>query len=145
MISQSMPQLVSSILSLITVTISMLALSWQLTLFIFVFVFVMLRITMSITKKSGNYFMGQQETLGKVNGYIEEMINGQKVVKVFNYEDRAKKNFDQLNENLYNNMVNANKFANILIIKVETYTNILKCFKAIQYDSYYNCCCNKNL
>ena len=115
MISQSMPQLVSSILSLIAVTISMFALSWQLTLFIFVFVFVMLRITMSITKKSGNYFMGQQETLGKVNGYIEEMINGQKVVKIFNYEDRAKKNFDELNENLYNNMVNANKFANILM------------------------------
>ena len=115
MISQSLPQLVSSILSLITVTISMLALSWQLTLFIFVFVFIMLRITMSITKKSGNYFMGQQETLGKVNGYIEEMINGQKVVKVFNYEDRAKKNFDELNENLYSNMVNANKFANILM------------------------------
>ena len=115
MISQSLPQLVSSILSLITVTISMLALSWQLTLFIFIFVFVMLRITMSITKKSGNYFMGQQETLGKVNGYIEEMINGQKVVKVFNYEDRAKKNFDELNENLYSNMVNANKFANILM------------------------------
>ena len=115
MISQSLPQLVSSILSLITVTISMIALSWQLTLFIFIFVFIMLRITMSITKKSGNYFMGQQETLGKVNGYIEEMINGQKVVKVFNYEDRAKKNFDELNENLYSNMVNANKFANILM------------------------------
>ena len=115
MISQSLPQLVSSILSLITVTISMIALSWQLTLFIFIFVFVMLRITMAITKKSGNYFMGQQETLGKVNGYIEEMINGQKVVKVFNYEDRAKKNFDELNENLYSNMVNANKFANILM------------------------------
>ncbi len=115
MISQSLPQLVSSILSLITVTISMLALSWQLTLFIFIFVFIMLRITMSITKKSGNYFMGQQETLGKVNGYIEEMINGQKVVKVFNYEDRAKKNFDELNENLYSNMVNANKFANIVM------------------------------
>lgn len=115
MISQSMPQLISSILSLIAVTISMFALSWQLTLFIFAFVFVMLRITMSITKKSGNYFMGQQETLGKVNGYIEEMINGQKVVKVFNYEDRAKKSFDGLNENLYNNMVNANKFANVLM------------------------------
>ena len=115
MISQSLPQLVSSILSLFTVTISMIALSWQLTLFIFIFVFIMLRITMSITKKSGNYFMGQQETLGKVNGYIEEMINGQKVVKVFNYEDRAKKNFDELNENLYSNMVNANKFANILM------------------------------
>ena len=115
MISQSLPQLVSSILSLIAVTISMIFLSWQLTLFIFIFVFIMLRVTMAIAKKSGTYFVGQQETLGKVNGYIEEMINGQKVVKVFNYEERAKKDFDKLNENLFNNMVNANRFANILM------------------------------
>ena len=124
MISQSMPQLVSSILSLIAVTISMFALSWQLTLFIFLFVAIMLRITMSITKRSGSYFIGQQETLGKVNGYIEEMINGQKVVKVFNYEDRAKDNFDILNENLFNNMVNANKFANILMPILNNLGNI---------------------
>ena len=124
MISQSMPQLVSSILSLIAVTISMFALSWQLTLFIFLFVAIMLRVTMSITKRSGSYFIGQQETLGKVNGYIEEMINGQKVVKVFNYEDRAKDNFDKLNENLYNNMVNANKFANILMPILNNLGNI---------------------
>ena len=124
MISQSFPQLVSSILSLITVTISMFALSWQLTLFIFIFVAIMLRVTMSITKRSGSYFIGQQETLGKVNGYIEEMINGQKVVKVFNYEDRAKENFDKLNENLYNNMVNANKFANILMPILNNLGNI---------------------
>ena len=124
MISQSMPQLVSSILSLIAVTISMFALSWQLTLFIFLFVAIMLRITMSITKRSGSYFIGQQETLGKVNGYIEEMINGQKVVKVFNYEDRAKDNFDKLNENLFNNMVNANKFANILMPILNNLGNI---------------------
>ena len=124
MISQSLPQLVSSVLSLITVTISMFALSWQLTLFIFLFVAVMLKVTMSITKRSGTYFIGQQETLGKVNGYIEEMINGQKVVKVFNYEDRAKDNFDKLNENLYNNMVNANKFANILMPVLNNLGNI---------------------
>ena len=124
MISQSLPQLVSSILSLIAVTISMFALSWQLTLFIFFFVIIMLRVTMSITKRSGTYFIGQQETLGKVNGYIEEMINGQKVVKVFNYEDRAKKDFDKLNENLYKNMVNANKFANILMPVLNNLGNI---------------------
>ena len=124
MISQSMPQLVSSVLSLVAVTISMFALSWQLTIFIFLFVAIMLRVTMSITKRSGTYFIGQQETLGKVNGYIEEMINGQKVVKVFNYEDRAKENFDKLNEKLFDNMVNANKFANILMPILNNLGNI---------------------
>ena len=115
MISQSLPQLTSSIVSIIAVTISMLILSPQLTAFIFVFVFVMLKITKAITKKSGGYFMGQQQALGKVNGYIEEMITGQKVVKVFNYEDRAKDRFDTINEDLFNNMVNANRFSNILM------------------------------
>ena len=124
MISQSLPQLISSILSLVAVTISMFALSWQLTLFIFLFVAIMLRVTMSITKRSGTYFIGQQETLGKVNGYIEEMINGQKVVKVFNYEERAKDNFDKLNEKLFDNMVNANKFANILMPILNNLGNI---------------------
>lgn len=115
MISQSLPQLISSILSLIAVIISMFALSWQLTIFVLLFVLIMLKATKSITKRSGTYFIGQQQTLGKVNGYIEEMINGQKVVQVFNYEERAEKGFDKLNENLYNNMVSANKFANILM------------------------------
>ena len=115
MISQSLPQLISSIVSIIAVTISMLIQSPQLTAFIFVFVFVMLKITASITKKSGGYFMGQQQAIGKVNGYIEEMITGQKVVKVFNYEDRAKDRFDTINEELFNNMVNANRFSNILM------------------------------
>lgn len=115
MISQSLPQLASSIVSIIAVTVSMIVLSPQLTAFIFVFVFVMLKITASITKKSGGYFIGQQQALGKVNGYIEEMITGQKVVKVFNYEDRAKDRFDTINEDLFNNMVNANRFSNILM------------------------------
>ena len=115
MISQSLPQLISSIVSIVAVLISMVALSWQLTLFILVFVFIMLKITKSITRKSGGYFMGQQDALGKVNGYIEEMVTGQKVVKVFNYEERAKDKFDKINDNLFDNMVNANKFSNILM------------------------------
>ncbi len=115
MISQSLPQLISSVLSIMAVIISMLTLSIPLTIFILVFVVIMLRVTKSITKRSGTYFIKQQETLGKVNGYIEEMINGQKVVKVFNYEERAKDAFDKLNEELYDNMVKANKFSNILM------------------------------
>lgn len=115
MISDSLPQLVSSILSLIAVIVSMFIQSWQLTLFVLAFVVVMLKITKVITRKSGAYFIGQQNTLGKVNGYIEEMINGQKVVKVFNYEERAKKKFDIVNNELFDNMVNANRFSNILM------------------------------
>ena len=115
MISQSLTQLVSSILTIIAVTISMFALSVPLTIFNFAFIVVMLKVTKSITQKSGSYFMGQQQTLGKVNGYIEEMINGQKIVKVFNYEERAKQNFDKLNDELYDNMLKANKFSNILM------------------------------
>lgn len=115
MISDSLPQFLSSLLSLMAVTISMFIQSWQLTLFVLGFVIIMLKLTSVITKKSGGYFIGQQKTLGKVNGYIEEMINGQKVVKVFNYEDRAKENFDKVNEELFDNMVNANRFSNILM------------------------------
>ena len=114
-ISQSLPQLISSMLSIVTVVISMLVMSWQLTLFILVFVILMLKTTKIITMKSGKYFVEQQNTVGKVNGYIEEMMNGQKVVKVFNYEERAKAKFDKINEELYENMVNANKFSNILM------------------------------
>ena len=115
MISQSLPQLISSILSIVAVTISMFALSIPLTIFNLLFVFFMIKVTKFITSKSGNYFYGQQQTLGKVNGYIEEMINGQKVVKVFNYEERAKEKFDKLNEELYKNMIKANSFSNILM------------------------------
>ena len=115
MFSQSLPQFVSSIVSIVAVLVSMIVLSWQLTLFIIVFVAIMLRATGAITSKSGEYFIGQQKSIGKVNGYIEEMITGQKVVKVFNYEEKAKENFDKINEDLFNNMVNANRFSNILM------------------------------
>ena len=114
MISQSLPQLASSIVSLIAITISMFVLSWQLTIFIFIFVIIMFKITASITKRSGSYFVGQQDSLGKVNGYIEEMINGQKVVKVFCHEEKAKEEFDKLNDDLCEQVHNANRFSNIL-------------------------------
>ena len=115
MISQSLPNTLSSLITLLTVVVSMLSMSWQLSLFVFAFVFIMLNVTKKITGKSANYFVAQQKAVGAVNGYIEEMINGQKVVKVFNYEDRAKNKFDKLNEELYNNARQANKFANILM------------------------------
>ena len=124
MISDSMPQFISSILSLITVVVSMVAISWQLTLFILLFVVFMLKATKVITMKSGGYFVEQQKKLGEVNGYIEEMINGQKVVKVFNYEQRAEEKFNKLNEELYDNMVNANKFSNILMPILNNLGNI---------------------
>lgn len=115
MISQSLPQFVSSIVSVVAVLISMIILSWQLTIFIIIFAIIMLKATGKITSKSGDYFIGQQQSIGKVNGYIEEMITGQKVVKVFNYEERAKEKFDKINEDLFKNMVNANRFSNILM------------------------------
>ena len=115
MISRGMPQLVSSVISLIAVVISMFVMSWQLTVFILLFVIVMLKTTKTITSRSGTYFVGQQNSVAKVNGYIEEMINGQKVVKVFNYENRAKERFDKVNDELYKNMLNANRYANILM------------------------------
>jgi ATP-binding cassette subfamily B protein len=115
MISRVFPNAVSSIISLIAVVVTMFRTSWQLTLFVLAFVVVMLIFTSKVTKKSGGYFVGQQNSLGKVNGYIEETINGQKVVKVFNYEDRSKKRFDEINDELFKNMFNANKFANILM------------------------------
>lgn len=124
MISDSLPQLISSMLSLVAVLVSMFLQSWQLTLFVLAFLLIMLRCTRFVTKMSGSYFVGQQNTLGKVNGYIEEMINGQKVVKVFNYEERAKKNFDELNEELYKNMLNANRFSNILMPILNNLGNI---------------------
>ena len=115
MITQSLPQLISSILSIIAVLISMVILSIPLTIFILVFVFFMLKTVKFITSKSGGYFIGQQNMIGKVNGYIEEMITGQKVVKVFNYEERAEQKFNELNEKLFDNMLNANRFTNILM------------------------------
>ena len=115
MISQSLPQMFSSVITIVTVLISMLVLSVPLTIVTLLMVVVTLFVTKSVAGKSGKYFMAQQTDLGKTNGYIEEMINGQKVVKVFNHEKKNIEDFKELNDNLFNSSNNANKFANILM------------------------------
>jgi len=115
MISQSFPQLISAAVTLISVFVAMLSISIPLTIFILVFVFCMLKITGKIAGRSGRYFANQQKTLGEMNGYIEEMISGQKVVKVFTYEEESKAKFDEINERLRNNSRQANKYAAILM------------------------------
>ena len=115
MISQSIPQLFSSAITLVGVIICMFIRSVPLTIVSFLMVGFMLRVTMSISKKSGSYFLAQQKDLGKENGYIEEMITGQKVIKVFCHEEESIKEFDELNEQLYDSAYNANKYANILM------------------------------
>lgn len=115
MISQSLPQLISSFITITTIFFAMLYVSIPLTIFIVVFIFIMLNVTKYITKKSSKYFVNQQKTIASVNGYIEEMISGQKVVKVFTHEEKAKENFDKINEELCENVNKANKYANILM------------------------------
>lgn len=115
MISQSMIQLFSSAITIVSVVISMISLSIPLTLVTLVMVAVMLFITKILAGRSGKFFLAQQTDLGKENGYIEEMMNGQKVVKVFNHEKKSIEEFKELNDKLFNSSYNANKFANILM------------------------------
>ena len=115
MLSQSVPQVIQSILTIVFVFVSMLLQSIWLTLFVLVFTFFMFKILGVITGKSGHYFMEAQRSVAGMNGYVEEMINGQKVVKVFNHEDEAKRDFDIKNGELCHNATNANKFANTLM------------------------------
>lgn len=115
MISQSIPQIFSSMITVISVFFAMLSLSIPLTVLVLAVIFIMLIIAGKIGGKSGKYFMLQQKSLAKVNGYVEEMINGQKVVKVFCHEEESEKEFDRLNEELCKDATFANKFANILM------------------------------
>ena len=115
MMAQSIPQMFSSLITIISVFFAMLFTSWQLTIFVLCFVFIMLQVTGRVAGKSGYYFIRQQKALGDVNGYIEEMINGQKVIKVFCHEEKAKEVFDQKNEELCRDASAANSFANILM------------------------------
>lgn len=115
MLSQSLPQVITSVFSIIAIFCSMVYLSPMLTGFVIVFTLLTLIVTKTISSKSAKYFLKQQYALGKVNGYIEEMLNGQKVVKVFTHEEKAKKDFDKLNEQLNENMYHAHKFINILM------------------------------
>ncbi|MBO5551576.1 MAG: ABC transporter ATP-binding protein, partial [Lachnospiraceae bacterium] len=114
MISQAMPQFLQSSITLVSVFISMMILSVPLTALTLAMVAVMFFTTGFFGKRSGEGFITQQKTLGELNGFIEEMISGQKVVKVFNHEDEAIRDFDEKNRALYDSAYNANKFANIL-------------------------------
>ena len=114
MISQSIPQIFNTVISVTSVFVAMVTTSVPLTALVLVFVAFMLVLTQKIGKKSGGYFVKQQKSLGAVNGFIEEMVTGQKVVKVFNHEEKAKEQFDGLNEDLRRQATSANVFSNIL-------------------------------
>ena len=115
LITQALPNTLSSLLSITAVFFSMLFVSPLLTLLVIITVVLMMLFAGMCAGKSGKHFMQQQVMLGKVNGYMEEMINGQKVVKVFTHEDISKEEFDKLNEQLRENAFEANKYANILM------------------------------
>lgn len=124
MISQSIPQALSSMLSIASVFSAMIFMSWQLTLVVIVSVFFMLSIVRFISKRSSSFFMQQQTALGKLNGYIEEMIEGQKVVKVFCHEQQAKEVFDRLNDQLAQSACRANQYANSLMPAMNNLGNL---------------------
>ena len=114
MVSQSIPQLINSIVMIAGITFSMISISTALTGIAFVMVFIMLFITKKVSGLSGRYFVAQQKNLGIVNGYIEEMMAGQKVIKVFCHEEEGMKKFKEINDELYESAYNANKYANII-------------------------------
>ena len=115
MLAQSIPQIFSSIVTVVAVFCAMLYTSFWLTLFVLATVAVMMLITKFVGGKSGHFFIRQQQSIGALNGYIEEMIHGQKVVKVFCHEEPTKEDFDKHNEELFHNATWANSFANILM------------------------------
>ena len=114
MISMSIPQAISSLITMVAVFTAMVTTSWILTIVTLITVMGVFYSTKYLAGKSGKYFIGQQKSLGAVNGYIEEMITGQKVVKVFNHEEISKQEFDKLNEELCHNAYTAGKFANMM-------------------------------
>jgi len=115
MLSQSIPQLVSSAITIVSVFASMVMMSWQLTVVTMCMVALMLFCSKKITSMSGKYFIAQQRDLGKVNGYIEEMMEGQKVVKVFTHEQKTLAGFRELNDKLKDSAKQANAYANIIM------------------------------
>ncbi len=114
MLSQSIPQTISAVITIVGVFVSMLGLSIWLTLLVILLSAVTVFVSGTIAGRSGTYFVRQQKSLGDMNGYIEEMISGQKVIKVFCHEDAAKEEFDRRNEELCAAATEANKYANYL-------------------------------
>ena len=114
MVSQSIPQAFSSVVTLVVVFVTMVRTSWILTIVTLFTVLGVVFVTKTLAGKAGKFFVGQQKSLGAVNGYIEEMITGQKVVKVFNHEEICKEEFDKLNTELCNNAYSAGKLSNMM-------------------------------
>ena len=125
LISQSIPQLLTSFLTIVALLFYMLFLSVWMTLVVFLGVFAMTMVTKKIGGNSARYFVRQQKAIGVVEGYIEEMMNGQKVVQVFCHEEESKKDFDKINEQLFKDAESANIFANILMPIMGNIGNIL--------------------
>ena len=115
MLSNSVAQFISSAITIVGVFTVMVIYSWRLTIIVIAMLFVIIRVIGFVGSRSGRGFIAQQKALGRVNGYIEEMIDGQKVVKVFCHEEKADEEFDALNEELCKAATHANTFANILM------------------------------
>ena len=124
MLSQSIPQVFSACVSMVAVLGAMFATNLYLTLVVLAMVVLMIFVSRYLGGNSSRYFVKQQEDIGKVNGYIEEMMEGQKVVKVFNYEEESKNKFDDLNEDLCDSMTKANMYANILMPCISNIGNL---------------------
>lgn len=124
MLSQSIPQMFSSFITIVVVFFAMLFTSIHLTVVVLICTLIMLIVTKKIAGKSSTFFVHQQASIGKVNGYIEEMINGQKVVKVFCHEKKTKEDFKILNDELFENSNKANKYANILMPIMQNLGNL---------------------
>ncbi len=124
LISRGIPQIVSLVVTIVSTFIAMIYTSVYLTLLVIVILCIMLKVTKDIGGKSSTYFIRQQESIAKANGYIEEMINGQKVIKVFSHEEEAIENFKRINDSLCDDTTLANKYSNILMPSLANLGNI---------------------
>ncbi|MGN1327872.1 MAG: ABC transporter ATP-binding protein [Clostridia bacterium] len=124
LISRGIPQIVTMVITIISTFIAMIYTSFYLTILVLFILIAMLKVTKNIGGKSSRYFIKQQETIAKANGYIEEMINGQKVIKVFSHEEEAVANFKKINDELCEDSTNANRYSNILMPALANLGNI---------------------
>ena len=131
LISRGIPQILNLSITVIATFIAMITTNAYLTILVVFNAIFIIFTTKKIAGKSSKYFIKQQETIGKVDGYIEEMISGQKVIKVFNHEDQVKEEFNRLNNELYEDTKNANSYANILMPALANLGNLLYVFVAI--------------
>ncbi len=131
LLAQSIPQSINAAITIISSIIVMISYSIYLTIAVFLIVIIMLFVTRKIGGNSTKFFIKQQESIGKVDGYIEEVMNGQKVVKVFCHEEKSKEDFDKLNEQLFNDSRKANTYANILMPIMGNLGYIMYVFVAI--------------